>query len=334
MHKIVKIPGDGIGPEIVTSAARVVDASGVAVEWISAAAGQCAIEGYGNPIPDATLDLIREHKVALKGPFTNLPSGFPSPNQTLRTKLGLFANLRLAKSFEGLKTPFHNVDLAVVRECTEDVFAGVEQMIGEDAAIAIKGTSRTACERIIRFAFDFAVKNKRRKVTVVLKANILKLTDGMFLKVARELASQYPQIVFQETNVDAQCMDLVRKPQEFDVLVMPNVYGDIIADIAGGLVGSLGVCPGGNYSADTAVFESAHGSAPKYAGQNKVNPTAMILSGAMMLRHIGEADAALKIENATRKIIAAGRFVTYDLGGGSGTSEMTDAIVAEMAKTA
>lgn len=330
MHKVVSIPGDGIGPEIIRAAMHVVDATGVNIEWIPAQAGQCAINDFGSPVPEVTLDLIREHKVALKGPFTNIPTGFPSPNQTLRTRLNLFANLRLAKSFEGVKAPFSGVDLAVVRECTEDVFAGVEQKIGEDAAVAIKSTTRAACERIVRFAFDFAIQNGRKKVTVVLKANILKLTDGMFLNVARKISAEYPKITFQESNIDAQCMDLVRKPQESDVLVMPNVYGDIVADLAGGLVGSLGVCPGGNYGSEVAVFESAHGSAPKYTGQNKVNPAAMILSGAMMLRHLGEKDAARKVEEATRKVIAEGRMVTYDLGGMAGTMEMAKAIGDEV----
>ncbi|MDR1978062.1 MAG: isocitrate/isopropylmalate dehydrogenase family protein [Synergistaceae bacterium] len=330
MHSAVYIPGDGIGPEVVDAAKRVVDATGVDVEWISADAGQSAIEAHGTTIPSETLDVIRRVRVALKGPFTNLPTGFPSPNQTLRTELELFGNLRLARAFAGVATPFQGIDLAVVRECTEGLFAGTEQMVGKDAAVVVRPTSRFACERVVRFAFDFAVQNNRKKVTVALKANILKLTDGMFLKAAREISTSYPNVQLQSVNIDALCMDLVRKPQEFDVLVMPNAYGDIVADIAGGLVGSLGLCPGGNYGENLAVFESAHGSAPKYAGQNKVNPTAMILSGAMMLRHLGEAKAAEKIENAARKVIAEGRSVTYDLGGKASTSEMTDAIIERL----
>lgn len=333
MYKVTVIHGDGIGPEIVDSTVRVIDATGVPVEWEEKMAGQCAIEKYGCPVPDETLDSIRLTGVALKGPFTNLVGkGFPSPNQTLRTKLGLYGNLRLAKTFEGVKNRFSDVNLAVVRECTEDVYAGVEQKIGEDAAVAIKSITRSASTRIVRFAFDYALREGRKKVTVVLKANMMKLTDGLFLEAAREVAKEYPSIPLQEMNVDAQCMDLVRKPEEFDVLVMPNVYGDIIADLAGGLVGSIGLCPGGNFGDKIAVFEAAHGSAPKYAGMNKANPTAMILSGAMMLHYLGERDAAHAVEDAVREVIKKNETVTYDLGGSATTKEMTNAIIARLNK--
>ena len=332
MYKVVYIPGDGIGPEIIEATMRVVDASGVGIKWIAAEAGQIAIKEHGTPVPKVTLDAIRDAKVALKGPFTNLPTGFPSPNQTLRIELGLFGNLRLAKAFQGVDSPFKDIDLAVVRECTEGTLVAMEHKISSDSAIAIRPTSRAGCERVIRFAFDFAASNGRKKVTAAVKANVLKLTDGMFLKAAQDISSEYPAIEFQQVNIDALAMDLVRKPREFDVMVMPNEYGDIIADLVGGLVGSLGLCPGGNFGEGMAVFESAHGSAPKYTGQNKVNPTAMILSGAMMLKHLGETGASKSIEDAVRKVIAEKRTVTYDLGGTATMSGMTDAIIAEMRK--
>ena len=331
MHKVTVIYGDGIGPEIVDATVRVLNASGVSINWEEKKAGQCAIEEYGCPVPEETLDSIRRSGVALKGPFTNVVGkGFPSPNQTLRSKLNLFANLRVAKTFEGVKNRFSDVDLVVVRECTEDVYAGVEQKISEDAAVAIKSITRSASTRIVRFAYEYALREGRKKVTVVLKANMMKLTDGLFLDSARNVAKEYPSIPLQEMNVDAQCMDLVRKPEEFDVLVMPNVYGDIIADLAGGLVGSIGLCPGGNFGDGIAVFEAAHGSVPKNAGLNKSNPTAMILSGAMMLHHLSEKKAGEEVERAVREVIKEGKKVTYDLGGTSTTEEMTEAIISKL----
>lgn len=331
MYQISIIPGDGIGPEIVAAARRVVDATGVAVHWEEVMAGQCAVPDYGLPVPEEAISSIRKNKVALKGPMTNVVgAGFPSPNITLRVKLDLFANVRLARTIRGAASPFTDVDLVVVRENTEDVYVGKEQMVGDDAAVALKFITRKGSERVIRFAFDYAVKEKRQKVTVVLKANILKLTDGMFLRVAREIAEDYPEIEFEETNVDAQCMDLVRKPQRYDVMVMPNLYGDIVADLAGGLVGSVGLCPGANFGSDISVFEPAHGSAPKYAGQDKVNPTAMILSAAFMLRHLGELEAAERVARAVDQVIASGDNVTYDLGGTASTSRMTQAIIDSM----
>ncbi len=331
MYRITLIPGDGIGPEIVAAAVQVAEATGVPITWEEVAAGQCAIEEFGSPVPKQAVDSIRKNKVALKGPMTNIVgAGFPSPNITLRVELDLYANLRLARTIVGAQSPFENVDLVVVRENTEDVYVGREQMIGDDAAIAIKFITKKGSRRVIRFAFDYAVREKRGKVTVVLKANILKLTDGMFLREAREIAKEYPQIEFEETNVDAQCMDLVRKPQNYDVMVMPNLYGDIVADLAGGLVGSVGLCPGGNFGTGISVFEPAHGSAPKYKGQNKVNPTAMILSAAFMLNHLGETGAAGTISRAVEKVISEGKAVTYDLGGSASTSQMTEAIINEM----
>ena len=331
MYRVTLIPGDGIGPEIVEAAARVVEASGVEIEWEKGMAGQCAIPEYGHPVPEEVINSIKKTQVALKGPLTNIVgAGFPSPNMTLRVKLDLFANLRLARYFPGVESPFPNVDLAVIRENTEDVYVGLEQMVGEDAAVAIKFTTRKGSQRVIRFAFDYATKANRKKVTVVLKANILKLTDGLFLREAREISKDYPHIDYEEMNVDAQCMELVRKPEIYDVLVMPNLYGDIISDLAAGLVGSVGICPGANFGNTLAVFEAAHGSAPKYAGKNKVNPTAMILSASLMLRHLGENDHALKIEKAVADVIKDGKSVTYDLGGDAGTSQMADAIIEKL----
>ncbi len=331
MYRISVIPGDGIGPEIVKAARAVVEATGVPVEWEEVLAGQCAVPDFGVPVPEEAIVSVRKNKVALKGPMTNIVgAGFPSPNITLRVKLDLFANVRLAQTIMGAASPFTNVDLVVVRENTEDVYVGKEQMVGDDAAVALKFITRQGSRRVIRFAFEYAVKEKRKKVTVVLKANILKLTDGMFLREAREIAKDYPEIEFEETNVDAQCMDLVRKPQHYDVMVMPNLYGDIVADLAGGLVGSVGLCPGANFGRDISVFEPAHGSAPKYAGQDKVNPTAMILSAAFMLRHLGEIEAAERVARAVATVIARGEDVTYDLGGMASTSRMTEAIIDSM----
>ncbi|MDF1592518.1 MAG: isocitrate/isopropylmalate dehydrogenase family protein [Desulfobacterales bacterium] len=329
MYPVTLIPGDGIGPEIVQSAVNVVDAAGVKIQWEKQMAGQCAIPEYGHPVGDHVLESIRRTRATLKGPLSNVPgTEFPGPNGYLRKTLGLFANLRLAKSFPGVKSRYENVDLAVVRETTEDVYRGQEQMIGEDAAVGIKFITRQGARRVIRFAFDFAVREDRKKVTVVLKANVLKLTDGLFLREARSLSKEYPQVEFEEMNVDAQCLELVRKPETYDVLVMPNLYGDIIADLAGGLVGSVGICPGVNYGDGLGVFEPAHGSAPKYAGHNKVNPTAMILSAAMMVRFLGEKDKAIQIEKSVAAVLKAGKAVTYDLGGTAGTTQMTDAIIA------
>ncbi|MEW6670153.1 MAG: isocitrate/isopropylmalate dehydrogenase family protein [Thermodesulfobacteriota bacterium] len=331
MYTVTLIPGDGIGPEIVQSAVSVVEAAGIHIQWEKQMAGQCAIPAYGHPVGDHVLESIRRTQTALKGPLTNvLGTEFPGPNGYLRKTLGLFANLRLAKSYPGVKSRYQNVDLAVVRETTEDVYRGQEQMIGEDAAVGIKFVTRQGARRVIRFAFDFAVREGRKKVTVVLKANVLKLTDGLFLREARAVAKEYPQVEFEEMNVDAQCLELVRKPEAYDVLVMPNLYGDIIADLAGGLVGSVGICPGVNWGDGIGVFEPAHGSAPKYAGLNKVNPTAMILSAAMMVRHLGERAKALQIEQAVAAVLNEGKAVTYDLGGTAGTSQMTDAVIAAL----
>lgn len=328
MYHVTIIPGDGIGPEIVQSARNVIESLGVQIKWEEMVAGQCAILEFGHPVPDRVLDSIKRTQATLKGPMSNVTgTEFPGPNGYIRKTLGLYANIRFAKSFSGVKSLYPDVDLVVVRETTEDVYRGQEQMVGEDAAIAIKFVTRKGARRVIHCAFDFASREKRRKVTVVLKANVLRLTDGLFLKEARDISREFPGIEFEEMNIDAQCLELVRKPQEYDVLVMPNLYGDIIADLAGGLIGSVGLCPGVNVGHEINVFEAAHGSAPKHAGLNKVNPTAMVLSGALMLESLGEKDNALKIRKAVAEVLKEGKHTTYDLGGTAGTNQMTDAII-------
>ena len=290
---------------------------------------------YGTPLPDHVLDSIRRNKVALKGPMpTPVGEGFRSVNVTLRQALDLYANLRPARSIKGLETRYDDVDLIIVRENTEDLYAGIEHMVGPDAAESIKIITRAASERIARFAFDYAVANGRRKVTAVHKANIMKLSDGLFLESARHVAEDYAGgVEFEDRIVDNMCMQLVQKPDLYDVLVLPNLYGDIVSDLAAGLVGGLGVAPGANIGLESAVFEPVHGSAPKYAGQNKANPTALMLSGVMMLRHLGEQPAAERMEAAIREVIADGRRVTYDLGGDTGTREFADAVIERMAAT-
>jgi isocitrate dehydrogenase (NAD+) len=332
-HRVTLIPGDGIGPELAEATRHVLDASGVAFEWDVVDAGEGVMEEHGTPLPDHVLDSIRRNKVAIKGPITTpVGEGFRSVNVTLRQALNLYANLRPARSMRGLDTRYENVDLVIVRENTEDLYAGIEHRVGRDAAESIKIITREASERIARFAFDHAVANGRRKVTAVHKANIMKLSDGLFLESCRTVAAQYDgRIEFEDRIVDNMCMQLVQKPELYDVLVLPNLYGDIVSDLAAGLVGGLGVAPGANIGADGAVFEPVHGSAPKYAGQNKANPTAMILSGALMLRHLGEPAAAERVEAAVRDVIADGRTVTYDLGGSAGTREFGEAVAERLA---
>lgn len=334
MYKVTLIPGDGIGPEIVEAAKSVIDSTGVPIQWEKAQAGQCAVPEFGEPVPEEAVNSIRQNKVALKGPLTNIVgSGFPSPNVTLRKKLDLFANIRHAKSFPGSGSKFNEVDLIVVRESIEDTYSGQEQMIGNDVAIGTKFITRRGSERVIRKGFEYARQLGRKKLTLSVKANILKLTDGMFLRVGREIAKEFPDIEFDETIIDALTMHLVREPERFDVIVTENVYGDIVSDLAAGLAGSLGIGSGSNYGEDgIAVFEPIHGSAPKYAGQNKVNPCAEILSGALMLRHLGESEQAVRIEKAVKKVIAEGKTVTYDLGGNAGTKEMTETIIEKITK--
>lgn len=357
-HTITLIPGDGIGPEVVLAAKRCIEATGVKIIWEQLEAGQPALEKYGSLLPDEVLNSIKKNKIALKGPITTpIGSGFRSVNVALRQALDLYACLRPAKSFQGVNSPYRNIDLVIVRENSEDLYAGIEfesakeptrkiiaqieklsgKKIRPDSGISIKPISKFASERIIRFAFEYALKNKRKKVTVVTKANIMKFTDGLFLAVGRQVAKDYEgRILFEEALVDNMAMQLVQKPHNFDVLVLPNLYGDILSDLCAGLVGGLGVAPGANIGLDCAVFEAVHGSAPKYAGKNKVNPTAMILSGVMMLRHIHEDGAADMLLEALSSVLAEGKFVTYDLKADRndptavGTQEMADAIISRI----
>jgi isocitrate dehydrogenase (NAD+) len=331
-HRVTLIPGDGIGPELAEATRRVLDASGVEFDWEVVEAGEALIATHGTPLPGHVLDSIRRNGVALKGPITTpVGEGFRSVNVTLRQTLGLYANLRPARSIKGLETRYEDVDLVIVRENTEDLYAGIEHMVGQDAAESIKIITRSASERIARFAFDYAVANGRRKVTAVHKANIMKLSDGLFLESCRTVAAEYDgRVEFEDRIVDNMCMQLVQKPELYDVLVLPNLYGDIVSDLAAGLVGGLGVAPGANIGTDAAVFEPVHGSAPKYAGQDRANPTALILSGALMLRHLGYPDAADRVEGALHEVIAAGETVTYDLGGTAGTAAFADAIIARL----
>jgi isocitrate dehydrogenase (NAD+) len=331
-QRVTLIPGDGIGPELAEAARRVLDASGIAFEWEVVDAGEAVMAEYGTPLPEQVLESIRRNKVALKGPITTpVGEGFRSVNVTLRQVLGLYANLRPARSIAGLATRYEDVDLIIVRENTEDLYAGIEHMVGRDAAESIKIITREASERIARFAFDYAVANGRHKVTAVHKANIMKLSDGLFLESCRTVAADYAdRIEFEDRIVDNMCMQLVQKPELYDVLVLPNLYGDIVSDLAAGLVGGLGVAPGANIGVDAAVFEPVHGSAPKYAGLNKANPTALILSGALMLRHLGHPAAADRVERALRDVIAEGSVTTYDLGGSAGTREFADAIIERL----
>lgn len=331
-HRITLIPGDGIGPELADAARRVLDASGVAFDWEVQDAGEGVMAQYGTPLPDHVVESIRRNGLALKGPITTpVGKGFRSVNVALRQTLGLYANLRPARSMQGVRTRFEDIDLVIVRENTEDLYAGIEHMVGKDAAESIKIITRYASERIARYAFEYAVANGRHKVTAVHKANIMKLSDGLFLESCRTVAADYEgKIEFEDRIVDNMCMQLVQKPELYDVLVLPNLYGDIVSDLCAGLVGGLGVAPGANIGPDAAVFEAVHGSAPKYAGLDKANPTALILSGVLMLRHLGEQAAAERVETALREVVAEGKQVTYDLGGDAGTSGFADAIIERL----
>ena len=358
-HTITLIPGDGTGPEVVAAMRRCVEATGVDIEWDVHNAGVGVMDEFGTPLPDSVLDSIRHNKVAIKGPVTTpVGSGFRSVNVALRMTLNLYACLRPARHYQGVKSRYPEADLVVVRENTEDLYAGIEfergtdecaraieaiselsgSAIRSDSGISIKPISEMASKRIVRFAFDYAIANGRRKVTAVHKANIMKHSDGLFLDCARQVAEEYSDsgIEFEDRIVDNMCMQLVQKPELYDVLVLPNLYGDIVSDLCSGLVGGLGIAPGANIGIERAVFEPTHGSAPKYAGQNRVNPTATILSAVMMLHYIGEGDAGERLDNAVAEVIAEGRDVTYDLKptrddpSAVGTSEMADAIIARL----
>ncbi|MDH4068162.1 MAG: isocitrate/isopropylmalate dehydrogenase family protein [Dehalococcoidia bacterium] len=354
-HKVTFIPGDGIGPEVAEATRRVLEATGVRFQWDTVVIGSRAQEKFGTPLPDQALQSLKKYKVALKGPVTTpIGTGFRSVNVALRQTLDLYACLRPYKVYPGIRVPFKGVDIVVVRENTEDLYAGIEFARGDsgtkklldlvrdavgkelkkDSAVSLKVISQTASRRIVRFAFEYARQNSRRKVIAVHKANILKFSDGLFLDTAREVAREYNDIEFGDMLVDATCMELVRKPQMFDVLVLPNLYGDIISDLCAGLVGGMGIAPGANIGDEVAIFEPTHGSAPKYAGQNKVNPMAMMLSGVMMLRYLGEKDSAGRLESAISEIIAEGKNVTYDLkldpATVVGTSQVADAVIARL----
>lgn len=327
-HKVTLIPGDGIGPEITAATCKIIDATGVDIDWEVVEAGAAVVEQHGTPLPPYVIDSIRKNKVALKGPVTTpVGGGFRSVNVTLRKELNLFANLRPVKTLPGINSRYENIDLVVVRENTEDLYVGIEHMVGDNAAESIKIITREASERIVQFAFDYAVKNNRQKLTAVHKANIMKLSDGLFLQAARKVAVEYPSVKYEEMIVDAMSMKLVQNPQDYDVLVMPNLYGDILSDLCAGLVGGLGVAPGANIGTDYAVFEAVHGSAPDIAGQNKANPLALLLSGIQMLQYLGETAAADKIAIAVAKVLSEGTNITADLGGNATTSEMTAAII-------
>jgi len=331
MRRVTLIPGDGVGPEIVEACRRVIEASGVKIDWDVQEAGAGVMEKYGTPLPIHVLDSIRASKVALKGPVTTpVASGFRSINVALRRELDLYVNLRPAKSIEGVLSPYKDIDLVVVRENTEDLYAGIERMVDEDTAESIKLITRRASERICRFAFEYCRREGRHKVTAVHKANILKFSDGLFLESARKIAREYPDIEFEDRIVDNMAMQLVQKPHIYDVLVLPNLYGDIISDLCAGLVGGLGVAPSANIGDEIQVFEPVHGSAPKYTGMNKVNPTAQVLAGSLMLHYLGEEEAGRRIYDAVAEVIREGRQVTYDLGGEAKTSEMADAIISRL----
>jgi isocitrate dehydrogenase (NAD+) len=357
MHVITLIPGDGTGPEITEATKRVIEATGVPITWDVQEAGLEVFEKEGTPLPQRVIDSIKKNKVALKGPITTpVGTGFRSVNVTLRQKLDLYCCLRPCKTFSGARTRYEDIDLVIVRENTEDLYAGIEfeegsedtkklidfinslsrKTIRHDSGISIKPISVYATERIVRFAFEHARKDKRKKVTAVHKANIMKYSDGLFLEIARHVAKRYQDVEFEDRIVDNMCMQLVQKPELYDVIVLPNLYGDIISDLAAGLIGGLGLAPGANLGEEYAVFEPTHGSAPKYKGLNKVNPFAMILSGVMMLRHLGENEAAERLETAAASVIAEGKHVTYDMKPtpddptAATTSAVADAIIEKL----
>ena len=330
MRRITLINGDGIGPEISDAVVKIIEASGLKIDWDIQTAGADVIEKEGTPLPERVLNSIKENKIALKAPVTTpIGKGFRSVNVQLRKALDLYANLRPCKNLPNVKTKFDNVDIVVVRENTEDLYAGIERQVDNDTAESIKVITRKASERICKFAFDYAIKNSRKEVCVVTKANIMKLSDGLFLESYRKIAENYPEIKKREILVDNLCMQLIQNPSQFDVLVLPNLYGDIVSDLSAGLIGGLGVAQGANIGLDYAVFEPVHGSAPDIKGQNKANPTAILLSAIEMLKYIGEFSYADRIEKALFKTLANGIF-TADLGGTASTKDFTDAIVQNL----
>jgi isocitrate dehydrogenase (NAD+) len=356
-HTITLIPGDGVGPEVSAAARRVIDATGVDIEWEVHDAGLGVMERYGDPMPAHVLESIRRNRVAIKGPLTTpVGKGIRSVNVALRRELDLYALVRPCKWYPGVRSRYEDIDLVIVRENTEDLYAGIEFAEGEaatreliadierlggrairaDSGVSIKPISVYGTQRVFRFAFRWAMDNGRRKVTAVHKANIMKHTDGLWLRVAEQTAAEFPDLEFEDRIVDNMAMQLVQKPELYDVLVMPNLYGDILSDLCAGLVGGLGLAPGANTGDEIAVFEATHGSAPKYAGMNRANPMAMMLSGVLMLRHIEERAAAARLESAIARVIAEGRSVTYDMKPGRddptavGTSQVADAVAAAL----
>ncbi len=334
-HRVICIPGDGIGPEIMAAAKVAVSAAGAAIEWVDMDAGAGVIEKYGTPLPEAVIEAIRVTGVALKGPVTTpVGSGFRSVNVALRKALDLYANLRPAANMPGIRSRYEGIDLVIVRENTEDLYAGIERMADPDTAESVKIITRKGSERIARFAFEYARREGRQRVTAVHKANIMKMSDGLFLEVSRQVAQGFPEVEFDDRIVDNMCMQLVQYPEAYDVLLCPNLYGDIISDLCAGLVGGLGVAPGANIGEGIAVFEAVHGSAPDIAGQDRANPTALVLSAVAMLSHLGEVKAARALLEGTRAVISAGDRVTADLGGTAGTMEMGEAIAEEAGRQA
>ena len=357
-HSVTLIPGDGIGPEVTEATKRVLEATGVAFHWDLAYAGAGVMDKYGTPLPEYVLESIRKNKVALKGPVTTpVGSGFRSVNVALRKGLDLYACVRPCKTYPGVPSLYKNVDIVIIRENTEDLYAGIEfeegtpeaaklikliaetkgDAVREDSGFSLKMISEAGSRRIVKFAFEYARAYNRKKVTAIHKANIMKFSDGLFLAIAREVAQEYPDVEFEDRLVDNMTMQLVKRPQQFDVVVAPNLYGDIISDLCAGLVGGLGVAPGANVGNEIAVFEPTHGSAPRYTGQNKVNPMAMILSGVMMLRHLGEVKTADRLEDTIARVIAEGKNITYDMKLNNaqvvGTSQVADAVIEQLGKT-
>jgi isocitrate dehydrogenase (NAD+) len=356
-HRVTFIPGDGVGPELSEATRRVLEATGVEFDWDVQEAGADVMDKYGTPLPDHVLESIRANGTAIKGPITTpIGTGFRSVNVALRKELDLYACLRPCKSYKGVRTRYENVDVVIVRENHEDLYAGIEfeqgtpeahklidfiadqtgKRIREDSGISIKPISVTGTKRIVNYAFDYARRYGRKKITAVHKANIMKFTDGLFLRTAREVAQEHPEFEFEDRIVDNCSMQLVQRPEEYDVLVLPNLYGDILSDLCAGLIGGLGVAPGANIGDSVAVFEATHGSAPKYRGQNKVNPMAMMLSGVLMLRHLEEVDAADRLEAAIAAVIEEGTSVTYDMKPSRddptavGTSQVADAVIEKV----
>ncbi|HYP27783.1 MAG TPA: isocitrate dehydrogenase (NAD(+)) [Blastocatellia bacterium] len=330
-HRITLIPGDGVGPEVTGAAVSVIRAAGVQIEWEPFVVGAEALTKYGDPLPQNLIDSIRKNKVALKGPaITPIGTGFVSSNVRLRKELDLYANLRPVKSLIGVKSRYENVDLIVVRENTEDLYSGLEHEVVPGVVESLKIITARASTRIAQFAFEYARRESRKRVTAIHKANIMKMSDGLFLNCFREVAKDYPEIVADDLIVDNACMQLVIDPNQFDILLLENLYGDIVSDLGAGLIGGLGVAPGANIGEEIAVFEAVHGAAPSIAGRGIANPTALVQTSVLMLKHIGEREAADRIQNSLEKVLAEGKVLTRDLGGEASTMEFTEAIIRSL----